>query len=115
MTTTFDTGRQAEATAADFLGNEGYNVLEQNWRTRWCEIDIVAEKDGVVLFVEVKYRKNSEQGGGLEYITPKKLQQMGFAASFWMTKNNRSGDYRLAAIEVSGDTFEITEFIDSIY
>ncbi len=107
-------GRAAEDSAAEYLKQHGYKILNQNWRTRWCEIDIVAKKDNIVSFVEVKYRKSDEFGGGLQYITPAKQKQMEFAAQFWVSSNNWDGDYNLAAVEVTGPEFEITEFIDSI-
>ena len=113
MSTT-STGRAAEDAAANYLKKLGYKLLDQNWRTRWCEIDIVVKKDNIVSFVEVKYRKSDEFGGGLQYITPAKQKQMAFATQFWVSSNNWDGDYNLAAVEVTGPDFEITEFIDSI-
>lgn len=112
--TTFTTGRQAEAAAVEYLKKLGYNILEQNWRTRFCEIDIIASQNGVIYFVEVKYRQSNAYGSGLEYITPKKQKQMAFAAEFWVSENKWRGGYQLAAIEISGDQFEVTNFIDSI-
>jgi uncharacterized protein (TIGR00252 family) len=113
--TTFDTGRQAEAAAAAFLQAHGFKIIEQNWRTRWCEIDIVAETSGGVYLVEVKYRESARQGSGLEYVTAKKLKQMRFAAEAWVRVHAWTGDYQLAAAEVSGEDFQVTNFIDSIY
>lgn len=113
MTTT-DTGHRAEEEAAEFLKSKGYKVLARNWRTRWCEIDIIAQKDKVVSFVEVKYRHSAAQGSGLEYITPKKLRQMRFAAEFWAAEHHYDGDCVLAGIEVSGAAFQIAAFIESI-
>jgi ribonuclease HII len=107
-------GRQAEDAAALYLKQKGYKIIDQNWRTRWCEIDIVAKKDNIVIFVEVKYRKSDDFGGGLEYITPKKQKQMVFAAEFWVSSNTWKGDYNLSAIEVTGPKFEITEFLEDI-
>ncbi len=112
--TTFDTGRQAEAAATAYLKKQGYAVVAQNWRTRFCEIDIIAQKDKAVYFCEVKYRATDRQGGGLEYITPKKLQQMQFAAEAWVHLTGWTGEYQLSAIEVSGPDFEITNFIKDI-
>ena len=113
--TTFDTGRQAEATAAAFLRTQGYQIVAQNWRTRSCEVDIVASKDSVVYCVEVKFRSSDRQGMGLDYVTPKKLQQMQYAAEMWTAAAAWDGDYRLAAIEVGGDPPKVTAFIDDIY
>lgn len=106
-------GSEAEAAAAKYLEQHGYQIVERNWRTRVCEIDIVAKKDSIVHFVEVKYRSSIRQGGGLDYITPKKLKQMAFAAECWVNDNNYPGDYRLSAIEVSGE-FRVSRFLNDI-
>lgn len=110
---TTDTGRRAEQAVASHLQKQGYRILEQNWRTRWCEIDVVAQKDKTVFFVEVKYRKTTNQGDGLEYITPKKLQQMAFAAEFWVAQHRWSEEYTLAVAAVSGDKHcTVDDFIE---
>jgi len=106
-------GGMAESASAKYLERIGYEVINRNWRTRVCEIDIIAKKSGVVYFVEVKYRSGNKQGSGIEYITPSKLKQMTFAADCWIADNRYKGDYCLSAIEVSGD-FKVTEFIESI-
>lgn len=51
---------------------DGHEIIERNWRTRYCEIDIVSMKDDVLWFTEVKYRKNDYFGGGLGVITAEK-------------------------------------------
>ena len=67
-------GNQAEDAAAAFLQEKGYKIVERNWRTRVCEIDVIAKKNHIMFFIEVKYRGSQRQGGGLDYIKPKKLQ-----------------------------------------
>jgi uncharacterized protein (TIGR00252 family) len=111
---TTEIGRAAETAAAEFLTAKGCAVLMQNWRTRWCEIDIVAERSGTLYFVEVKYRKSDAWGAGFDYITPKKLRQMHFAAEFWVAKHKFGGDYRLAAIELTGEPPRVVRAINSI-
>lgn len=113
MTAT-STGRAAEDAAAEFLKTKGYKIIDQNWRTKMCEIDIVAKKKKVLYFVEVKYRKSDSFGGGLEYITPKKLDQMKFAAKYYVSENKWSGDYRLSAVEVSGRDFRVVDHIENL-
>lgn len=110
--TTRQTGDQGEDAAAEYLERAGYRVLERNWKTRWCEIDIVAEKESTVHFVEVKYRVSNRQGDGLEYLTDKKLQQMAFAAELWVVSHHYAGDYALGAIAVAGPNFIVTDFIE---
>lgn len=99
-------GKAAEDTAAQYLQDHGYRVLDQNWKTRYCEIDVIASKQKVVWFVEVKYRSTGNQGYGYEYVTTKKLEQMRFAAEMWVQSNDWRGEYRLAVISVDGE--EIT-------
>lgn len=111
---TFDTGRKAEAIAADFLEYKGCTIVAQNWRTRWCEIDIVAERHGTIYFCEVKYRSHKRQGAGLDYITPQKIRQMRFAAEIWIAQYYWTGEVQLCAIEVSGQGFQITRVIKDL-
>jgi uncharacterized protein (TIGR00252 family) len=111
---TFDIGRRAEAVAAAFLEHKGCRIVAQNWRTRWCEIDVVAERAGVMYFCEVKYRSQIRQGHGLDYITPQKLRQMRFAAEFWLAKNNWPGECQLCAIEVAGADFRIARVVKDL-
>ncbi len=107
----FTVGRQAEAVAVDYLRRRGYQILEQNWRTRYCEIDVIARKAKTICFVEVKYRAASSQGDGLDYITPTKLKQMSFAANFWVQNHHWTGDYQLAVMAVTGSDFSVTALV----
>lgn len=96
-------GRAVEAAVAKNLSIKGYVLKDQNWRTRWCEIDLVMEKKGVIFFIEVKFRRNSHAGEGFEYVTPKKLSQMQYASKFWCAKNKWDGDCQLLVASVDGD------------
>lgn len=107
-------GKVAEQKAAEYLEKQGYRVVATNWRTRVCEIDIIAQKNKCVYFVEVKYRKSQAWGSGLEYITKSKLIQMNFAAEVWMGQNNWNDDCSLAAIEVAGEDYNITSFLTEL-
>jgi uncharacterized protein (TIGR00252 family) len=109
--TTKAIGDVAEQLVEQDLIRGGYEIIDRNWRTRYCEIDIVAKKDNCVYFVEVKYRKNSHYGNGFEAITAKKLQQMTFAAEMWVSAHSWSGDYVLMAASVSGVPPTIDEII----
>lgn len=56
-------GDKGEPVAADWLTPVGHEIIERNWRTRYCEVDIVSMKDDVLWFTEVKYRKNDWTSG----------------------------------------------------
>ncbi len=107
--TNFATGHAAEQVAAEYLQDKRFKIVCLNWKTRYCEIDIVAQKDNAIYFVEVKSRKNSLQGSGLDYITPRKLKQMTFAAEMWVSENKWKGDYCLAAISIEGNEINFLE------
>lgn len=102
VTSTKSLGDDAESKVAAYLQSEKYVITVRNWRIKQCEIDIAAEKDGVRYFVEVKYRSSNNQGGGLAAITPKKLQQMQFAAELYNAKNQTSYDSQLVVASVDG-------------
>lgn len=105
-------GAVAEAAAADYLQREGHEIIERNWKTKYCEIDIVSQKDGTVYFTEVKYRKQPNQGGGLVAITPKKLQQMQFAAKVYtQSRKVHDQDMMLAALSLTGDPPAVETYV----
>lgn len=97
------TGQEAEEKVAAALQTRGHKIVARNWRTRWCEIDIVSRKKQTMYFTEVKYRSSSDWGDGLDYITPKKLQQMQFAAELWLQEHDWQGESMLQAASVDAD------------
>lgn len=109
-------GKNAEQCAASYLTSRRYTVVEQNWKTKWCEIDIVALNGDNLVFFEVKYRRSLRQGGGLAAITPRKLRQMKFAAELWLVSHQTTANPTLGAIEVlsTGDTYTVGTVIDDI-
>lgn len=108
---TTNTGYRAEIAAAEYLKTQKFKILDQNWRTRYCEIDIVAKRKDCIYFVEVKYRKNNDYGSGLDYITYSKQKQMALSAELWVTANSWQGEYCLCGAEVSGEEFLVTNII----
>lgn len=110
MSTT-STGREAESIAAQYLSKQGYKISAQNWRTRWCEIDIIAIKKKTVYFFEVKYRKVANWGDGLDAVTVKKQQQMQFAAELWIQEHGWKHDAILGAIAMAAEPPVVTDVI----
>jgi len=107
-------GSLAEDVAVEYLKSLGYRIRDRNWRTRTCEIDIIAEKQATVYFVEVKYRRRQDWGTGLEYVTPKKQDQMTYAAEKWVYLNDWRGSYELSVIAVAGSSFSVQDFISRL-
>ena len=100
--TTRQIGDKGEQAAADWLAADGHEIIVRNWRTRYCEIDIVSMREDVLYFTEVKYRKNDDFGDGLAAITAKKQRQMRFAAELFIAKHPQyeGRDMRMLAVAV---------------
>lgn len=109
---TTEQGMEAEAAVASLLEQQGFEIIDRNWKTRVCEIDVVAEKDKVVYFVEVKYRSAAAQGSGFEYIASRKLKKMNFAAEIWKQAYGWTGDCRLMAASVTDMDCEKIELVE---
>ncbi len=111
--TTKKIGDRAEDEAANYLLRHTHEILERNWKTKYCEIDIVSRQDGTLYFTEVKYRKSPNQGGGIAAITRKKLNQMGFAAKFYAHTNKITDmDLMLAVISMTGNPPDVEEYLE---
>lgn len=95
-------GQAAEALAAEFLKRQGFKTLERNWKTRWCEIDLIGQKSGIIHFIEVKYRQTPLYGTGFEYVTRDKQNRLTRAALMWITANRPDAQYQIDVIAVTG-------------
>ena len=105
--TTKELGDKAEDFVAEFLKQEKHEILARNWRTKFCEIDIISKYGENYYFTEVKFRKNNDFGGGKAAISKNKVDQMRFAAEFFAYKNNiKNSEMRLAAAIVEGENFK---------
>ena len=110
-------GNMGETLAAEYVVENGYSVIKRNYRIRNAEIDIIAEKDGTVAFVEVTYRKNNALGTPAEAVNAAKQKKIITAALSFIAENGEDKDYRFDVCEVtpSGinyieDAFRIQEF-----
>lgn len=81
-------GKSGEEIALRFLKNKKYKVLEKNYRLFRGEIDIIAQKRNILVFVEVKTRRSKDFGFPEESVTPSKQQQIKKIAQGFLVKNN---------------------------
>ncbi len=113
--TTKEIGDSGEDAAANYLVRNGHKIIDRNWKTKFCEIDIISIKSKTIYFTEVKYRKTVQQGGGIAAITPKKLRQMKFAVDLYTLKNNITNtELRLAVISVGGNPPDVENFLEVV-
>lgn len=82
-------GNNGEKIAASFLLEQGYAILERQFRTKVGEIDIVAEKDSVTVFVEVKLRSSFLWGSPAESVNRKKQMKIIKVAQLYLQKTGK--------------------------
>jgi putative endonuclease len=97
------TGIWGEAQVASYLRKKGYQILAHGYRCRFGEIDLVASKDDVVCFVEVKTRSSVEHGLPREAVTPQKQEKLRKTASFYLSANEMINRARFDVAEVYTD------------
>ncbi len=96
-------GDWGEALAAEYLEARGCRIVEKEWRCRLGEIDLIAEKDGMILFVEVKLRSNLRYGMPREYVTAKKQEKLRAAALLYLSMHGLDVPARFDVAEVYTD------------
>lgn len=100
-------GKVYENKAVEYLINKGYKILERNFLCKLGEMDIIAEKDGRIIFVEVKERSSLRFGYGREAITKQKIRKLtNTALSYMKNYIRREMPMRFDLIEITND--EIT-------
>src|SRR3990167_7219780 len=96
-----NTGRGGEEAACLFIIRKGYRILEKNYRRKWGEIDIIAEKGGIVRFVDVKaVSRESEDYRPEELLHISKLRKVARTAALYMEEHKDNREYQLDAVTV---------------
>ena len=93
-------GAFGERKAANYLRLHGYRIVDTNCRYRQGEIDIIAQKRGYIVFVEVKLRKNNAFGEAREFVTYAKQQRVIMAAQLWLQSHETELQPRFDVIEI---------------
>ena len=75
-------GTEYETMAARYLCTHDYTILARNYRTPFGEVDLIAQKDGVLVYVEVKYRSSNDYGDPLEAVDRRKQRQICKVANY---------------------------------
>ncbi len=95
-------GAAGESLAVKHLLRNGYQILAQNWRFRKFEIDIIAQKDDLIVIIEVKTRKNGNFGEPEIFVTRKKQSFLIAAAHHFLVERDLSLEVRFDIIAVLG-------------
>jgi putative endonuclease len=83
-------GRHGETIAKQFLEAHGYTIRDQNWRCAHGEVDLIAQRQDVIIFVEVKARTSANFGSPEEAVTPAKQQRLLGLAQHYIAQHTLS-------------------------
>lgn len=112
------TGKHGEEIAKNFLIKNGYKILETNFHySKLAEIDIIAQKNKTIHFIEVKTRTQNFYGSPLEAITPQKLSSIYKCAKYYLgQKNINHNKIQIDAIGIILNNKEVKDlkFIENI-
>lgn len=84
---TKNTGDFGENAVCEYLINSGYEITERNYHTPYGEIDIIAEKNNSIAFIEVKTRRNNRYGNASEYVDKRKQKKIILSAFVYLGEN----------------------------
>ncbi|TAH25423.1 MAG: YraN family protein [Cytophagales bacterium] len=93
-------GKSGEKQAIDYLLNNGYNLVCTNYRFGRREIDIIVEKSQIIIFVEVKLRKNKSFGNPEDFVSDAQIQRIHEAAEEYIYNQKWLGKIRFDVIAI---------------
>ena len=105
-------GRKGELTAEGFLVKNGYKILQKNYRTKFGEVDIIASKNDIINFVEVKTRTSTKYGTPAEAVNYDKQRRYRDGATYYLLSNNldeNTTQISFAVIEILGEEINFIE------
>lgn len=111
-------GRKAEDFALTLLQENGFTLVERNFRCKGGELDLVMRDNDEIVFVEVRYRQADDFGDGGESVDRWKQRKLRIAAETWLQRHDAMTfrGCRFAVMSVSGDpTAFLHEWIDDAF
>ena len=96
-------GNEAEQQACKHLQSQGLILLDKNFSTKAGEVDLIMRDGETLVFIEVRYRKNTDFGGAAASITPKKQQRIIKASLAYQQKHCPQSSMRFDVVAIEGD------------
>lgn len=116
MNSNLDIGEFGEDLATEYLMQQGFEILERNWRHRYWELDLICKEGNTTVFVEVKTRKSTKYGHPEEGLTKKKLKTIIAAGAEYLHKNpNWDVRYDCVSILLQGKKVKDLLHIRDVY
>lgn len=110
-------GKEGEQIAEDFLVKKGYTIKHKNYRYLKSEIDIIAQKNGILAIVEVRARSNDKIISIADTITPKKIKLLVSGADHYVTSKELDVEVRFDVITIlkNSKIFKIEHLESAFY
>ena len=104
-------GSEQETKVQEYLQRKGYEIVTRNFYTKHGEIDLIAKKDGYLVFIEVKYRADGRYGAPEEAVDFRKQKKIIATAQYYLYKNRIPFDTpcRFDVAGVTGENIRIIE------
>lgn len=118
MATHNDLGKRGEDIAREYLENLGYHILKLNWKYGRAEVDVIANQNGAIIFVEVKTRTSTDYGEPEDFVDYKKERQLEYASSAYIEMNDHQGEIRFDVIAITfqnKDIYKINHIEDAFW
>jgi len=109
-------GKRGEKVAVRFLERQGYTILARNYRFKRAEIDIIAQKQNLMLFIEVKLRSSTRFGFPEEAVSEAQAARIALAAEEYLETHdcgNQLIRFDILAVSPVGNTFLVEHFEDA--
>ncbi len=111
-------GKRGEQEAVALLQTQGYKIIECNYRTKLGEIDIIAQDNDTICFVEVRTKTSPDEGHPLESISPHKCRKLTQAAWCYLKEKNlteSNARFDVVAVVPSDDGEYKTELVKDAF
>ncbi|WNW01388.1 YraN family protein [Tenacibaculum sp. HL-MS23] len=110
-----DLGKKGEELAITYLQDNGYAIIEKNYRFKKAEVDIIAQKEGVLVAIEVKTRSSTYFGNPQDFVHPKKIKLLVMAIDNYVIEKDLDIEVRFDIIAVlkNKDTYNIHHIEDA--
>ncbi|MBW6431895.1 YraN family protein [Patescibacteria group bacterium] len=112
MKNTKKIGDLGEEGAVRYLKKKGFEIVERNFRTRFGEIDIIAIDEDMLVFVEVKVKRDEKFGDPGEMIDSRKIEKIKRTANYFLQEKDLCDiPWRIDAVLIRGDAIEHIECV----
>jgi putative endonuclease len=109
-------GQEGEQMAVDYLKKKGWIIHKTNYRYSRSEIDLIASKNSLLIFVEVKARTNTSFGMPADFVDEKKAENIMKGANYYIRDINWQGNVRFDIISIiKKEHMELQHIEDAFY